>query len=740
MWESVRWWLVFEALGLMVFPLCARVFRPFPDRGYALSKISGLLLAGWLAWLAASVHFVPFSLHTDFAAVAVMGALSVPLLIWAGWRAIMETLRSVWPYAFVIEVVFAASFAALTLLRAHMPEISATEKPMEFMLLRTVLDSGSMPPRDLWMSGNPVNYYYFGYVLNGFVTQLSDVPPDIAFNLAIASTWALTFTALVGLGYGALAAMGTRIWRRVLGGLLAPLLVLIIGNPAGTVLTMHYITQHLPFDFNLFWAPSRVIHDQMPGRKGPQEMIDEFPAFSYLLGDLHPHVLAMPLFSLGLALSLAAVLACGESWRYTLGLGAVCGAVLGWLYMTNTWDTPAIALVFILALLVRHARFELRNLAALVPMLLVAVAVSLPFLLRYHAPVNAGNFLPEPLASVPVLSRLGHVIGIVTWDHTSVGEFLRMWGIQSLIVTAALVARGRNLLRQDLVKLGVFALIALVVAIPLKAPVLMMLPLAALCITVATRERNLAARWGFILVGLAAFLVFVPEVIYLRDAFESRMNTIFKFYFQAWQVLGIACAVLVASLTWRVAARTARRAAAGGSLALIGLALVVSLAYPYAAMQARNEGAKGLDGLAFLREGADPNAYEAIQWLDRHSRPGDVVLEGVDGDYTLYARISTYSGRPTVMGWPGHEDQWRPGEPDIYSEIGVRLSDVQTLYGDATVARKRELLRKYRVRYVYYGDLERQMQAEKKLPVVDSFQSFLTSVARFGDSVLYKVT
>ena len=55
-----------------------------------------------------------------------------------------------------------------------------------------------------------------------------------------------------------------------------------------------------------------------------------------------------------------------------------------------------------------------------------------------------------------------------------------------------------------------------------------------------------------------------------------------------------------------------------------------------------------------------PGDPGAIEWLRDHAPHGSVVLEAVGDDYSAFghARISTFTGLPTVMGWPGHELQW----------------------------------------------------------------------------------
>jgi uncharacterized membrane protein len=109
-----------------------------------------------------------------------------------------------------------------------------------------------------------------------------------------------------------------------------------------------------------------------------------------------------------------------------------------------------------------------------------------------------------------------------------------------------------------------------------------------------------------------------------------------------------------------------------------------------------------LDASAWIAS-SNPGDARAIAWLDRHARPQRVILEAVGDDYqTNGTLISTFTGLPTVMGWGGHESQWRPGDADVTQ----RVNDVKTLYTTHNIGLARQLLRKYDIRYVLVGEAE----------------------------------
>lgn len=742
--DAVRWYLALQVLALLALPICGLAFRALPDRGYALSKAFGWAFAGWLAWMAAAAGLPGSGATTAQLALLAVALCSGPsLLLHRGgylraWGVYFWERKG---YVLALEATFALAFGAMALLRAHVPDAAGTEKPMEFMLLQTAYLSPDAPPPDLWLSGYPVNYYYFGYHLNAFVGLLSGVGPDVGFNLALAGTWAVALVALAGVGYNAaVLATGGRV-ARLLGAALAPLLVLLVGNPAGTLGWWESRTTGESFDW---WAPSRVVYDAIPGRGDRIETINEFPAFSCLLGDLHPHVLAMPLFALGIGASLALALSVTRPRTHLVAAAVLSAAVAGWVYMTNSWDVPAVVAVALvapaLAAAGRSTVARLRLSLGLVPVVFVtAILVAAPFLLRFDAPVNRQAVLPEWIAALPVLSTIGRYVGVVWWDHAEIPEFLRMWGVQALILVLALVVHSRLPARRFPIVLALTTLALLPLSVLLGFPLLLLVPIIMSCAYNAWCLPSIPLRWAFGLSAVGWGLVLLPEVIYLRDAFENRMNTAFKLYFQAWQILGVASAVFVVVPPLRFGVRLREGCIVPSAAPLIAAALLVSLAYPYAGVRQHARGTiQGLDATAFLAD-REPGAAAAVEWLRRRSRADDVVLEATGRQYSMYARLSTYAGRPTVLGWAGHEGQWRAGQPEAMAEVARRHEDVLRLYGDASDAEKRRLLERYGVRYAYYGSQERAMQAEAGQVVEDSFRDMLRPVLDGTGWTLYAV-
>lgn len=238
----------------------------------------------------------------------------------------------------------------------------------------------------------------------------------------------------------------------------------------------------------------------------------------------------------------------------------------------------------------------------------------------------------------------------------------------------------------------------------------------------------------YLLAAVGIGLVLFPEFFYLRDQFGWRMNTIFKFYFQTWIFWAIAAAVFSYVLwNWQ----------RGWMKWVTGLVLLFSMLaamlYPFYGLNNRFSGMTignlNLDGNAYFSSG-NPDDTAAINFLMRS--PDGVVAEAVGGSYTGYARVSTQSGQPTVIGWPGHESQWRGGAV----EIGSREPDIRTLYQTNDWLEALKIIQKYQIRYIYLGNLEKNTyrvdDAKFKANLFPVYENSSVTIYRVSDQLLTK--
>ena len=765
------WYLVILFLGWLTFPLTYRLLARLPGRGYAVSRVLGLLLWGFIFWLMGNFGLLQNNPGGILFALLAVAALS----FWAGFgkRAEIRTwVKENRRLIFMTEVVFLVAFTFMALVRAADPDALGTEKPMELAFINAIIRSLSFPPHDPWLSGYAISYYHFGFILAAMLAKFTGVSGGVAFNLMLGSVFAMSAAGAYGVLYDLLSEYGDKLKDGLdnLGwALLGPVFLLFVSNleaifeilhqagvgwdmASGTSRFWQWVNiasldnppmqplSVLPQRFWWWWQASRVVHDiDLLGNVSNLSPIDEFPAFSFVLGDLHPHVLVMPFVMLMVGLALNVYLGGMDQGKNKFGLRLpyridvfiLSGIVLGGIAFLNTWDLPVYYALLVGAYALRQvqlkgwdwARFSEVMVLAL-PLGIISIVLYAPFYIGFQS--QAGGILPNLIYPtrglylwimfgalfVPIFLFFGWL-----WQHKAAGDW--KWGTilaGGLIALLYLMSIGLGLglaqtelgqqviLSQGETTFG--GLLTSALAHRLRFGV-SLLTLAALLVGALSfllgqitededknRQVN-PAPFVLLMIFMGGVMVLAPEFVYLRDVFGTRMNTIFKFYFQAWMLwslgAGFAAVVLMRDGRWL-------------TKIVVGLVILLGLAYPLLAFPTKTNQfrpAQGftLDASAHL-ERNQPNEAAAIRWLS--SAPLGVVAEAVGGQYSGYARVATHSGQPTVLGWPGHQGQWRGG----YTEVGTREVDIRTLYETPNWNTALEIIRRYDIAYIYIGSLE----------------------------------
>jgi len=790
----LSWFLTLLLVQVLAFPLAFRLFPRLPGRGYAFARPLGLLVWGFAFWLPASLRLSGNDLGGALLGLVVLAGLS----LWAGrgrWKELGKWLTANWKLAVAVEALFLLAFGLMAVVRAANPETVGTEKPMELAFINAILRSPDFPPRDPWLSGYAISYYHFGYILTALLARFTAVSGALAFNLMLALTFALTAAGAYGLVHELLALR--RDGRGPLGlPLLGPLFLLLVSNFEAVLEVLHrrglfwdaqtgqsafwawldikelnaaplQPSAWLPDRYWWWWRASRVVQDlSLTGNS--IEIIDEFPFFSYLLGDLHPHVLAMPFFLLVAAVALHLYAGGWRTERNWLRLEPVgflsIALTVGGLAFINTWDIlPALALTGLAYLLARRrhdgpdwAHIER---AVVFGVLLVAasLALYLPFYLGFDSqagglminlihPTRGAHlwvmFAPLLIPLSAYLLHLRRADGLrfrLSGPGWALLLGLGLWALTWLIAIVV-YERLPEIAMREILYQGVDGPAAYFTAAGLRrlASIGGLLTILAVlggalgwlpgAVEVADRPAGRADGFVLALVLVGALLVLGPEFFYLRDQFGSRMNTIFKFYFQGWQLWSVAAACGAAILLDEL--RGWRAAVWSTGLTLL---LLLGLVYPALSLPDKTynfSAPRGwtLDGSAHL-QWDHPSDAAAIAFL--LEAPYGVVAEAVGGQYSYYARIATCTGLPAVIGWPGHEGQWRGS----YTEQGDRPLDISILYSTRDWAEARAILDRYDIDYVIVGALERVTYQVYE----DKFQRNLPVLFQSGDTTVYGV-
>ena len=809
------WYLLSTFLGWLTFPLAYRLFPALKDRGYTLSRAFGLLIWGYAFWLLASFHIAQNDLGGLLLGLLVLATLSA----WAitnyqlpisslqslfSNSPILSFLKSNRPLILTTEILFLLAFAFMAFIRAGNPEILGTEKPMELMMINGIMNSPTFPPRDLWLSGYSISYYYFGYVMTSMLATLTGTPATAAFNLMTALVFALAAVGAYGILYNLLASLRSQssIENRkseIGRALLAPLFLLLISNVEGFLEVLHrrglfwangnnfwtwldlpelrdapsQPLGWIPDRYLWWWRASRVVQDHDLNGNWTGDVIDEFPAFSFILSDLHPHILAMPFVLLAVAVALNLFLGGfkGTTDFYVARLKIsksgffVIALLIGGLAFLNTWDIliggALILFVYVLAR-ARESGWSWERLEDLfllgISMLVVAYVMYLPFFIGFDS--QAGGILPSfmyptrgaqlwvmwgtlfvPLfafllyrratgsanwsAGLKVSLGIVFVLFFAMFAVGAVALYIRPDLIDPLIVSQAGGVSGfvAASMSRRLAYIG-----SLVTLLALLFPTLSYLFANEQEDVMPKEERQPSHGFALLLILIGLLLILGPEFVYLRDNFNYRINTIFKFYFQAWMVLSLAAAYGVAVLLQNLQSWAKRTFSV-----VFAIVLIVGLTYPALGFANKTNNFKppffgySLDDFDRVRA-ENPDEAAAIEWL--RLAPDGIVAEAVGGAYSSYGRIANYTGLPTVLGWDNHEGQWRDS-----LLIGNRRQDIETLYTTPDGLTVQDIVTKYNIRYIYIGGLERSTY-----PVDEGkFNSLFKIVFQQGNVTIYEV-
>jgi YYY domain-containing protein len=815
------WYLSISVIGLLALPLTFKYLPALRDRGYTFMRATGLLAWGFLFWLLTSLRLLENTLSGQVLALIILVMISGLSLGKSGLREIVGWFRHNRNLVIVSELVFLVSFALWAFIRSANPEITGTEKPMELGFINSILRSPGMPPNDPWLSGYAISYYYFGYVLVAMLTRLTGVLSGIGFNLAIALWFALSATGAYGVVYNLLTLRDRSGKKSMPKGLYSaplfgPLFLLIVANLEGFLELLHGAglfwkkladgsqvsafwswldildlssapaepLSWLPIRFLSWWRASRVLQDY-DFLGNAREIIDEFPQFSFLLADLHPHVLAMPFVLLGVVVAInlfysrsrKGLTLWGIQMPFTWVELVFVGLCLGSLGFLNTWDFPFAILLLTGAYLLKRYTHEPVSMRLLLDgvllfflVLLSGVILYLPYYLGFSS--QAGGLIPSLIFFtrgahfwVMFAALLAPVIAFLSWRllQEKAGDrfwtalprvfflFIAAFLLMSLVGWLAwLVPLTHGYLDPVFATQGQSYLTVFLTTLLLRGKSfgtwLTLIAIASGVLALLMRPKGPAAssepsgiskqpvkshRPDFILVVLivALLLLTIPEFFYLRDQFGWRMNTIFKFYFHGWILLSICAAYALSRVLLD---------AKGKGWTIVNAVLLIilgtSLVYTPVMLDIKTNGfgtlqSRTLDGNQYFSV-YHPDEAQAIEWLT--SMDLDVVAEAIGGSYSGYARVSTLSGFPTVLGWPGHESQWRGG----YTEIGSRYEDIDRLYATNDWPDAEAIIQKYGIRYIFIGDLERSTYhiSEAK------FLRNLAVIYNQGSVVIYEVT
>jgi len=792
------WYIFISLLGIIVFPITRVVFSGLHVRGYALSRILGVLLFSFGAWILGSGGFLVTKVLLW---ILLFGLIMINgVIAWFNRTDIHEEIKTYFKEFIRIEIVFLITFVLFLLIRLGNPDLwhpyKGGEKPMDFAYLNAVIKSDIFPPYDPWYAGGYINYYYFGFILAGIPIKALGIVPSIAYNLVLPTFFALSACAAYSVGFhlwknkqDVRERAGVSPW---MAGIITVVFVLILGNLGTIKMIFNGLValgsggaapnsgvfsslQPLGWFFqgigktlqgmriayypgDWYWIPSRAI---------PGEPITEFPFFTFLYGDPHAHLFALPMTFSALCWSLSLM---GNHNNGKIGwsilLKVFFGAlIVGSLRAINSWDWPLQLLLgsFALIYFIIQNRTKLTGLLEWLPVdarafslcaLLSALFIALNFVLYLPFIQNYGQAYASIAlwsgSTTPIRSYLTHwgvqLFFIASWLFWSIFDWLKNTRVSEMQKWKPYSAWIFSVLVVILIISGVYLVRGVSI-------ILIAVPLILLCgwmFIFSKRSGSDLIVAGMVILGLA-MTIFV-EIFVLRGDI-GRMNTVFKFYLQAWSLLSFAAAYAFVSMSMKAFNAKIYKSIHSSWMAIGYLLLFFAFLYPLTATldkitdRMNSNNSMTLDGMDYMATATYQlgdraihlsGDYEAIRWMQENIQGSPVIIEAQDTEYRWGSRFSIYTGLPGVVGWNWHQRQQRAINP--WEWVWERVEDVKKFYETENIDEARGILNKYHVKYIVVGNLERALYPEPGLKKLSQYAGSLwESVYCSQETEIYKV-
>ena len=664
-------------VGLVSMPLCGLLFGKLSDKGYSIASIIGFFCVSYIVFVLATLKILPLNWIS----------ILVVLGIWIGINYyIQKKLRPIdiktidKKQLVKLNIVFLVLFLFMYLIKSYQAEIYQIERFMDYGFIKALFNSTTLPLKDIWFSGENLNYYYFSHFVAYVILRLTAIPPEPGFY--IVTSWIF---AVMGLNIFRIAkeiALLLQLKGKVFAFIAGVISVFwgIFGGVLHSVTWIYKTFSENPgsgFLFGWYAEPTRIISGT----------ITEIPIYTYIVAELHPHMWGM----LSAVIIISVIVAHWKSDKAFNILSSdywLVAIFLGMAFMINSWDVVTLGVLTAVAIAGRkfiivakgneeHITFKTirinikKGISSVGLMILslgllpvLAVGFALPWKYYFEAPVSG--------------------VGLVK-NISNFGQWFSFWGQFVIILIVFSIVSIQNRSIKKYFKM----------------------------FWKNTLNANEGKQIIWIIAFAAVIFWIVMEIFYIKDILLEgewyRANTFFKITTQVWLWLSVITGpiivyVLVNAKGWF-----------GSKLIFFTIWLIFSICtvFPIKTIWQgglENKAFRGIEcGLDFWKN-KYPDDYLAYEYLEKvrkdlpEGEKMKVILEAEGDSYKDNNYFSTFLGWQSVVGWPVHEWTWRGS----YDEVGKRRGDVVEVYTGSDASRAEEILDKYGVDYIIIGQIERE--------------------------------
>jgi len=761
-----KWWLTLFGLGIIFIPTTYIIFKAFETKGYIFSKIIGLAVSGYIVWTFASIRigqlrFLPFRAWVCYLVLAL--CLGVNIYISRKFNIHKELVKD---RVFLRKIVFQEflfGFALFywTFLKGISPAILDLEKFMDFGFMNAILRSDYFPPLDMWFASEPINYYYLGQYFSAYLTRISFVPPEISYNLMIATLFALTFMASYTIGEHLFEifvqnskSFNPLKYAKTACGILTGALVTLSGSWHTPIYTI-FTPDRNPH--GRYWFPDATRYIGHNPHVLNDQTIHEFPLYSFIVSDLHAHVINVIFVLTVIAIAFAvAISMLKKSSPYMERLKGCwpgyCMVIflIGLFPATNYWDFPIYIVVvgvvyFYVNLRIFDYKFKAWAISVVHVIVILAASFAVGTLFHLNFVAISTQVLPVPRG-------------------TALNQLMVLYGYQALffamLIATSIVAYYRfNAPSANEQKAE---------NLPLYTPVSGSKQLVFYDFIEKTNPADVLV---LILFTCAIGLIAIPEFVYVDDIYPSdpRGNTMFKLCFQAFIMLAIGVGYTFSRmfLCKEKKGYYKTRALALSVVLLIGAFMYPFHAIPYGLGTPHFSNYVGLDGIRYMRthqeqltwlpfehfpEGEEPEGephewpmvfsladdYWIVRYINANIEGQPVIAEADFSSYTTFGRVAAKTGLPSVFNWEKHQTLWRNYFKEyvfdgyeyieVFAELRERIDDLRILYTTEDVNVARNIINKYNISYIMVGELERARFRDINEPLLRSLGEIVREV------------